>query len=594
MRLEVTAPVELPAAQGLVIGGNERPLFAWHHSPPPSLRRRAAIVLCPPLGYEYMSAYQTWRLLAERLARLGFDVLRLDYDGTGNSYGDQEDPDRVEAWLHSIGRAIAEARRLTGSQSVALIGLRAGALLAIDAAVASGGVERLALWAPFPSGRAHVRELKALAGLSRQDHAREDDDAQAMNVAGHMFPRVALESLGSWLPAQLSRLPAPRVLIIDRDDRSSDPAIAGRLESLGAEVTRTRPDGTAAMLVLPQLAEVPEPVLHEITSWFSDWHRTLPIDQAATLATAPAGDHSGMTGDAWLERPVRFAEGDRLFGMLVSPQDEAAKEAPAIILMNTGVEVHVGPHRSFVPLGREWAARGHLVLRFDLGGIGDSPPLPGAAANVSYPRHMLDDLREAVAFVRHEAPRRPVIVAGLCSGAWSAFQAALQGVDVDAVVAINPPLYLRNDEAAMKWLTEGDELGLYRQSLSDPSKLVKALKSGSMYATSWRVAVNFFRRHIRIRAAGVRSHDLPDGLANDLCVIADRRIKSLLVFSRGDDALTYFQLHAQPALHRSEVQQFVQNVVVDGAGHTFRPRAAQRELRRLLREFVAARTRDAE
>ena len=591
MRLDVVAPVKVPVARATFIGGKERPLFAWHHPPPRQLRRRAAIVLCPPLGYEYMSAYQTWRILAGRLAGLGFDVLRFDYDGTGNSYGDQEDPDRVAAWLRSIESAITEAQRLAGSPAVALIGLRAGALLALEAAASSRRVERLVLWAPYPTGRAHVREIRALAGLSRQDHTRDDDDDVAMNVAGHLFPKEALETLGRWLPDHLTAVPAPNVLLVDRDDRPADPKIAARLESLGSQVIRARPDGTAAMLVLPQLAAVPDPVLDVITSWFADWHLAPAPDAVEAPATGSGG--AVMARDAWVERPVRFGAGDRLFGMLAAPADPSADSAPAIILMNTGVEVHVGPHRLFVPLGREWAARGHLVLRFDLAGLGDSPPIPAAKENVSYPRYLLDDVREAVAFIRREAPRRPVIVAGLCSGAWSAFHAALQGLDVDAIVAVNPPLYLRDGESAMQWLEEGDELGRYRQSLTDPSKWMTALKSGSAYATSLRVAVNFMRRHIRVRAAGVRSSDLPDGLANDLCQIADRRVKSLFVFSRGDDSLKYFQLHAQPALHRSEVREFIQNVVVDGAGHTFRPRAAQLELRRLLNEFVAARTRAA-
>jgi len=65
-------------------------LFFWHHSPPASVRRGGAIVVCPPIGYEYMSAYPTVRILAERLAALGFDVLRIDYDGTGNSTGDHD------------------------------------------------------------------------------------------------------------------------------------------------------------------------------------------------------------------------------------------------------------------------------------------------------------------------------------------------------------------------------------------------------------------------------------------------------------------------------------------------------------------------
>ena len=59
------------------------------------------------------------------------------------------------------------------------------------------------------------------------------------------------------------------------------------------------------------------------------------------------------------------------------------------------------------------------------------------------------------------------------------------------------------------------------------------------------------------------------------------------MFSRGDGGLDYFRLYASPALRRLKVRERMRHVVVDGAGHTFRPRAAQRELRELLVEFVA-------
>src|SRR4029077_3267920 len=81
-----------PVAQPSFVAVDGGALFVWHHPPPPSVRRGGAIVLCPPIGYEYMSAYRTVRLLAERLAALGFDALRIDYDGTGNSTGDNAQP----------------------------------------------------------------------------------------------------------------------------------------------------------------------------------------------------------------------------------------------------------------------------------------------------------------------------------------------------------------------------------------------------------------------------------------------------------------------------------------------------------------------
>ena len=84
--------------------------------------------------------YRVWRILAERLAGVGFDVLRFDYEGTGDSAGDPEEPGRLEAWIGNIERVVEEARALAGASEVALVGLRIGATLALQAAASRGGV----------------------------------------------------------------------------------------------------------------------------------------------------------------------------------------------------------------------------------------------------------------------------------------------------------------------------------------------------------------------------------------------------------------------------------------------------------------------
>ena len=585
MRTDEAMRFELPVAEPRFVATNGRWLFTWHHRPPSRVRRGACVVLCPPLGFEYMSAYATFRILAEQIAALGFDVLRLDYDGTGNSCGDYHDPDRAGAWIRSVTAAIHEARRLTGSSLVALVGFRAGAILALQAAADTGEVERLVLWNPFASGHAYVRELKALAGLSRQDHALDESDARGVNVAGHLVTNETIDALDRWTLDAIQNRPARDVLIVDRDDRPASPTVDARLERLGARVTSIRPGGTSAVLALPHVAKVPEEVLGGITAWLDGWdvsrRPTADTPDVSRCDMAPAGS-------CGRERAVRFGPGSRLFGIVDSPLGEASV-APAIILLNTGVEYHVGPHRMYVPLAREWAARGHLVLRFDLGGIGDSLPPGAAAGNVAYPDHMLDDLRHAIAWVRHAAPHSQVVVAGICSGGWLAFRAARDGLAVDAIVSINPPLYLRDGAAGTQWLSQEHEFERYHRAMRDGSKWMKALRGGASYRSFVRIAARAIGRRAAVRASGVLGHWMPDGLANDLCTIANRGIVSLFVFSGGDQGLEYFQVHAPPAFRRARVRRFVQHQIVDGAGHTFRPSSSQQVLRQVLTDFVAAR-----
>src|SRR5438874_878972 len=74
-------------------------LFAWLHCPDRPAHAGHGIVLCPPLGHEQVHAHRSLRHLADACARAGFPTLRLDYHGTGDSAGSDEDPDRWATWL---------------------------------------------------------------------------------------------------------------------------------------------------------------------------------------------------------------------------------------------------------------------------------------------------------------------------------------------------------------------------------------------------------------------------------------------------------------------------------------------------------------
>ncbi len=91
-------------------------------------------MLCQPLGIEAICVYYTYRLLADRLAEQGLAVLRFDYDGTGDSTGQETDPDRVEAWLSSV-TAAADVLVGAGVSDIGLVGVRIGGLFAANEAV---------------------------------------------------------------------------------------------------------------------------------------------------------------------------------------------------------------------------------------------------------------------------------------------------------------------------------------------------------------------------------------------------------------------------------------------------------------------------
>ena len=143
-----------------LFGPPERPRFGWHH-PPVGASRACGVVVCNPIGDDAIRAHRALRHLAERLAAAGFAVLRFDFDGTGDSSGDEREPGRVRAWLDDVPLAI-DALRARGLESPYL---RAFVLARLNPLRSQRGAT-----APFErfafgqAGRLGSREIGALCG----------------------------------------------------------------------------------------------------------------------------------------------------------------------------------------------------------------------------------------------------------------------------------------------------------------------------------------------------------------------------------------------------------------------------------------------
>ena len=156
-------------------GSDTDSLFGWYHAPIGSAENRSGIVICPPIGYEYIHSHRSLRHLADQLASAGIPTIRFDYHGTGDSAGVDEDQDRVSAWLDSIQEAVNALKKMTGCTEVGLVGLRMGATLAAMLAEETN-LMSLVLWAPCISGQQYVQEMKDLHYLST---LRKNDSSPA-------------------------------------------------------------------------------------------------------------------------------------------------------------------------------------------------------------------------------------------------------------------------------------------------------------------------------------------------------------------------------------------------------------------------------
>lgn len=105
-----------------------------------------------------MRSHRAMRQLATLLAKKGFHVLRFDYRGTGDSFGDLENTS-VEHWIADISTTANELLHTANVRTLNAVGLRLGALLAYTANRNGLKINKLTLWDPVISGSVYDQEL---------------------------------------------------------------------------------------------------------------------------------------------------------------------------------------------------------------------------------------------------------------------------------------------------------------------------------------------------------------------------------------------------------------------------------------------------
>ena len=161
LRLENTARQPNPAAPEYMfwLGHNPGRWAMLHQAVDASgnpIPARRAVVFCPPFAEEEKCSRRLYVDLARSLAPRGVASLRLAYAGTGDSQGEFSDFS-LEGAVADVTDALTWLRDTLQPAALAVFGLRLGGSLALQAAGAEPGVDRVALWAPVTNGRSYVR-----------------------------------------------------------------------------------------------------------------------------------------------------------------------------------------------------------------------------------------------------------------------------------------------------------------------------------------------------------------------------------------------------------------------------------------------------
>jgi dienelactone hydrolase len=439
-----------PAARSKAVptwfGPEDRSLFGWVHVP--ESPGGQGVVLCPSIGIEGEATQLAYRTLAVALADAGCAVLRFDYDGTGDSVGAPDDPDRFDAWIASIDFGL-DYLRDAGAVHLHLVGARLGAALAARAAADRDDVASLTLWYPWTKGSQFVRYQRALRRMYAVGEAPDAVNGST-EIPGFVLDPDLTRDLKTLNTGDPSRTYPKAVLVIDAAD--PDTGEPGR-PAFGPEgCVRCSGTGVDALFGVELMrATVDAHDVAAITSYIVDQEvpeqpeAIEPVVRAYARVETPGGVPV-------VERPVAFGDAG-LFGILAEPGEPtdgpflagttrvATTGGPvpmfgSALFLNAGSLHHVGPGRQWVELSRRWSAEGIRCLRMDIGGVGDSPLTGPPGELSSYPPHALDDVTEGVRYLAPEDPK-DVVLLGLCAGAFHSLLAA-PSTGVGGVAVLNP------------------------------------------------------------------------------------------------------------------------------------------------------------
>jgi pimeloyl-ACP methyl ester carboxylesterase len=576
-------PVYLPGAE---------PVFGFFHGVGERTPRGPAVLMCTPFGWGEAHSHRRRREWATHLAGAGYPILRLDLPGTGDSGGSPRDPARVAAWTEALGVAAAWLHDVTACDRVAAIGISLGGLVVCCSVAAGAPIDEVVLWAVPSRGRRFLHELRAFACMQEEAHGTPPDDASSgaaadgSIAAGYVLSAETVKSLEDLDLSEL-RLPHGRIrraLLLERDGIEVDVRLRQHLEESGAVVSVARGEGYGAMMSARQRARPSADAFTPIERWLGDSaagvsamgnrrarfpsRRLIPGDEPRSVELAVA-DTSVRETPLLIDQPF-----GKLFGVLTEPIETPVSDL-CVLLLNAGPIRHIGPNRMWVEAARRWAPWGVSTLRLDLEGLGDSDGASGRfAGDELYVPELVEQVRTVLGVVEARGIADRFALAGLCSGAYWSFHAALQDERVLAAFMINP--------WALYWDTslEGDR-GLRRRLLR---------------SSSWRKVL---RREVPFSRLAALTGETPAALAGiqsraksrmrELTLALDRLREDqkhvLLAFS--DNEPLCADLRRRGLLERQDRWPNITFEFIPGEDHILQSLASQRQVHASLDRALA-------
>ena len=589
------SPVELEQTQA-AFEGEERAtpvcfggLAGMYHA----AQGDTAVLLISPWGFEELCSRMTYRLLAERLAALGYPCLRFDLPGTGHSAFASAEIVEEDAWRRALVAAYDHLRCLSHLRKIIVLGQGLGGLLAAHLAQVRP-VEGLVLLAPASQGRGHLREVAAWTAMTKAEFkvSSTDGPAGGLMSAGFVLSAATANEIRQLKPLGSLPVVVQRVLLAKRPENAGDIRLLEELSANGLSVDGIEFSDHADYVSSPIFGSVPEATLDSVLRWLREY---FPVGTGVPMSDFAHPEAARLEGDGYAEEFARFGPSDMFFGAYTTPIQGAASKT-AVLILNAGADHSVGWGRYSVDLARALGRQGVPTLRIEQAGIGETPLWPGQEQPVMYSLQANDDVACAIEWLAEKRGIERVVLVGRCSGAYPAFLCAVSDHRVAACVLINVrKLHWEPDEDILKAIREPVEpIDTYRQNLRSTRQFKRILSGELSVSTVVRklsktlVAVAARKvspllgnhsRHVRIiRIVQAR-----------LQALTAREVPVALIYSQGDPGLHDLCEWAGTGFAKLAAHPNVEVHVIEGADHNLSPMPVRAEVTERISQFLKSR-----
>ncbi len=277
----------------------------------------------------------------------------------------------------------------------------------------------------------------------------------------------------------------------------------------------------------------------------------------------------------WAETPITFYCGhDQLVGVVTRPPASRPRSGLGVLVVVGGPQYRAGSHRQFVQLARRFAEEGHIVMRFDVRGMGDSTGNQRAFTDLD------DDIDAAVSALSGFAGHLyGVVLWGLCDGASAAllYLSARADARVKGVCLLNP--WVRSEQT----LARVHVRHYYLRRFADPAFWRKLIRGGVGFQAISDLLLNL--RAARARPAASANLPFQDRMADGLARFGGL---ALVLLSEDDHTAQEFRMLARSsATWRMACGNInFQQCDVAGADHTLSERQARRNAEQAMLDWL--------